>query len=116
MCYLKPLFSFLEPCVRYYNVGLMILPIMLGSGPAIAQIASPSKRASEIAATVARAKTVGAINPKDARRAQFRLQEIVQEEKFLRLRFGGQLSASDAQRLNGRLDQISASGAASTPH
>jgi hypothetical protein len=101
--------------VRNFKVGLLALAcITLASGSAIAQMVSPSKRASEIATTLARAKTSGAINPQDARREQFRLQQIVQEEKFLRRRFGGQLSAADAQRLNSKLDHISALAEART--
>ncbi len=76
------------------------------SGIALAQTSSPATRASSVRAEMKMNAANAGTPPGEAKKAEYEVQKVLQEERFLRRRFGGQLPAADARRLNARLSEI----------
>lgn len=66
----------------------------------------PSQYVAQISRDLRAREVSGGLKRHDAKRIRFELQTIVEEERFLKKRFGGELPYNDKVRLDNRLDDL----------
>lgn len=69
-------------------------------------VRDPSQYVAQISRDVRAREVSGGLKRHDAKRLRFELQTILEEERLLKKRFGGELPYDDKVRLDHRLDDL----------